>query len=74
MYQIKILGTFLGRIGHGTATHIVEKSERSDGLISVFTICGADHKTNNGTAGARIIRDLDLTKVSCKKCLKRISK
>lgn len=71
MYQIKRLGTYLGRIGSGTATHIVNKTERDDGLQFVLTICGADHRTNNGTAGARIVRDLDLTQVTCKKCLKR---
>lgn len=74
MFQTKDLGTFLGRIGSGTSIHIVNKSERSDGLVGVFTICGADHRTNNGTAGARIVRDFDQSGVTCKKCLKRQNK
>lgn len=71
MYGIKELGTFLGRIGGGASVHVVTKSERSDGLVGVFTICGADHRTNNGTAGARIVGPLVPDKVTCKKCLKR---
>jgi len=68
---IKDLGTFLGRIGSGASVHIVTHSERNDGMKFVFSICGADHRTNNGTAGSRMVGPLDLTKVTCKKCLKR---
>lgn len=67
----KDLGVFLGRVGAGNVIHLVTKSERSDGLQFIYTLCGADHRTNNDTAGARVIADLGAYPITCKKCLKR---
>jgi len=70
---MKDLGNFLGRIGSGKSIHYVSKSEREDGMQFVSSACGADHATNNGTAGSRIIGELNIEKISCKKCLKRLN-
>lgn len=67
---------FIGKIGHGKVVHIMNKSIIS-GLpadmpsIFYYTSCGADHATNRGAPKKRILGEADMTKVTCRKCLKR---
>ena len=57
-------------VGQGGSVHIGHRSVSSDGEISYFTACGADHATNRG------MRSFHLTEkqVSCKRCLKKSDK
>lgn len=62
-----------GKIGQGQAVHVMTKSVRpSDGHVAYFTECGADHATNRSMLRTKILGNMDLTKVTCKKCQKRV--
>lgn len=62
---------FNGRVGNGNAVHLVTQYTREDGLVFFITGCGADHATNRSVPRYRKVSDLDLTKITCRRCLLR---
>lgn len=63
----------LGKAGRGEAIHVVNIFERpSDGLIIEGIYCGAMTSNGSGYGRPNRLRDFDESKVTCKKCLKRL--
>lgn len=64
------MNKFIGKVGHGQAIHILTDSVHPiDNTVSYWTVCGADHATNKSAPRKRVLSPLDVTKVTCKKCL-----
>ena len=58
----------LVKIGQGSTIH----SGKIDESGFAFVVCGADHRTNRQTR-TKSLGKLDTAKITCKKCLKKLS-
>lgn len=64
----------IGKAGNGTKTHVVSVFTRpDDGTTVSIIVCGAEQFNGSGNGSLNRLQDLDLTKVSCKRCLKKHS-
>lgn len=64
----------MGKAGNGSKIHVVDVFTRpSDGLIINSIYCGAQQFNGSGNGSLNRMAELDLAKVSCKRCLKRHS-
>lgn len=63
----------IGKAGSGKAIHIVDVTVRQeDGAVIFGIYCGAQRFNGTGNGHLNRLRDFDATKVTCKKCLKRL--
>lgn len=65
----------MGKAGNGDKIHIVSIFIRpSDSLEIAIILCGAQQFNGSGNGSLNRMADLDQTKVTCKRCLKRLIK
>jgi hypothetical protein len=62
----------MGKSGSGTKMHVVDVFTRQDdGTVINTILCGAQQFNGSGNGHLNALRDMDLTKITCKRCLKR---
>lgn len=62
----------MGKAGSGTKIHVVDVFIRPvDGLVINSIYCGAQQFNGTGNGHLNRLQDLDTSKVTCKRCLKR---
>jgi hypothetical protein len=63
---------YLAKIGKSKTIHMVKKDQDLYGRDFYYSLCGADHRTNNGTGGVTTVYEYNPEKITCKKCLKKV--
>lgn len=65
----------IGRAGSGSKVHVVDVFVRpSDGLVIESIFCGAQQFNGSGHGHLTRTSEFDVTKITCKKCLKNLTK
>lgn len=63
----------IGKAGSGKMVHIVDVTVRQDdGAVLYGIYCGAQQFNGTGNGHLNRLSDFDSSKVTCKKCLKRM--
>lgn len=63
----------IGKAGSGNKIHVVSVFTRpSDGLVIESIYCGAQHFNGSGKGTLSRTAEFDVTKVTCKRCLKNL--
>lgn len=65
------MNNLLLKIGQGKSTHIGHKGVNQSGKEYLISHCGSE-VSSKGIKTPRIIGDVDIEKVTCKKCLKQL--
>jgi hypothetical protein len=64
----------MARAGSGGKTHLVHTGTNVSGIDFAIILCGSQQFNGSGNGQLNRLQDLDLTKITCKRCLKRHSK
>ena len=62
----------IGHAGRGRKVHVVNVFHHAEGHTVLGIYCGSQQFNGSGNGGLRMdsLREFDLSKVTCKKCLK----
>lgn len=63
----------IGKAGRGTQIHIVEEFIRDDKSVITYISCGAQQFNGSGNGRLSRVYNFDLSKVTCKRCLKKLA-
>lgn len=61
----------IGKAGKGNKVHIILTGTNVSGVDYAIVSCGAEHFNGSGFGQSRITDNFDMSKVTCKKCLKK---
>ena len=64
----------MARAGKGDKIHVAYTGINISGIEFAGLECGADFSNGSGYGRINRLYDLDLNKITCKKCLKRLEK
>ena len=62
----------MGKAGNGTKVHAIYTGINVSDIAYAGAECGADFSNGSNVGQLNNLRDLDVTKVTCKKCIKRL--
>lgn len=63
----------IGKAGSGDKIHVVSMFQRAEGDVIESIYCGAQQFNGTGNGQLRRSYPFDATKITCKRCLKRLS-